>query len=109
MKDSPPKRVRIIGKNYEIRHVKKVDKAHSFGEHDVAWQLIKVRRNQCFEALRDTTMHEVTHAIEEQMDLGMKERQVHALAAGLLQVLRENPSLVRFLTAKAKKGGRRVR
>lgn len=109
MKDSPPKRIKIIGKNYRIRHVKKVDKAHSFGEHDVAWQVIKVRRNQCFEALRDTTMHEVTHAIEEQMDLGMKERQVHGLAAGLLQVLRENPALVRFLTAKAKKGGGRAR
>lgn len=107
MKDSPPKRVRIIGKNYKIRHVKKVDKAHSFGEHDVAWQLIKVRRNQCFEALRDTTMHEVTHAVEEQLDLGMKERQVHALAAGLLQVLRENPSLVRFLTAKNRRSGRK--
>lgn len=107
MKDSPPKRVRIIGKNYKIRHVKKVDKAHSFGEHDVAWQLIKVRRNQCFEALRDTTMHEVTHAVEEQLDLGMKERQVHALAAGLLQVLRENPSLVRFLTARNRRSGRK--
>ena len=53
---------------------------------------------ECLQQRRDTRLHEVIHVIEKQLHLGMEERQVHALACGLLQVLRENPKLVRYLT-----------
>lgn len=103
-----PESIRVIGKTFTIHYVDKVDDDDSSGEQRRDQQLIKVKTGQHPETLRETLLHEIIHAIEEQIDLGMKERQVHSLAIGLFQVLRENPALVRFLTAPTK-GGRRVR
>ena len=98
----------VVGKTYSASFVDSVDDEDSNGEHDLQKQQIKVK-NSIHEVLqRDTLLHEVLHAIDEQLDLRMKHRQIHALAVALLQVLRENPALVRFLTAPTK-GGRRAR
>jgi hypothetical protein len=95
--DKAPKRVKVIGKTYSIDYMDKVDEEDNLGEHDITTQKIKIRKEQHFEALRDTVMHEVMHAIDEQMSLKLKESQVHALASGLLQLIRENPKFLRFL------------
>ena len=46
---------------------------------------------------KDTLLHEVVHAIDDTLALGMTEEQVHALGAGLYQVLSENKQLTRWL------------
>lgn len=102
-----PRTVRVIGKTFAIEYVDKVDDEDSAGEHRRDAQLIKVRVGQHPETLRETLLHEVIHAVEEQLDLGMKERQVHSLAIGLFQVLRENRDLVEFITAAVKESGRK--
>lgn len=100
---SLPKRVKIIGKTYSVSVVEKVDDDDSLGEHDMTKQQILLRAVQHFESIRDTAFHEVVHAVDEQMSLNMKEAQVHALATGLLQVLRDNPKFVKFITEKEPK------
>ena len=52
-------------------------------------------------------LHEILHAIDEQLDMRLKHRQVHALAVAIMQVLRENDDLVGFLTASVKDSGRK--
>ena len=42
-------------------------------------------------------LHEVIHAIEDELDIDLKEKQVRALEIGLIQVLRENPRFVKEL------------
>ena len=69
-----PRTVRVIGKTFAIEYVDKVDDEDSAGEHRRDAQLIKVRVGQHPETLRETLLHEVIHAVEEQLDLGMKER-----------------------------------
>lgn len=95
-----PCTVRVMGKTYSIQYVEKVDEKDSLGEHELHVQVIKIRENQHAESKRETLLHELVHAIDEQLDLGMKEHQVHRLAIGLFQVLRENDHLVTFLTKK---------
>lgn len=46
---------------------------------------------------RDTLLHEVVHAIDHDMDTGMRERQVKLLATGLFQFLRANPEIIRWM------------
>jgi hypothetical protein len=107
MKDAAgPQSVVVIGKTFTIEYVEKVDDDDNSGECDDAAQIIKVNRKQHAESIKDTLLHEVIHAVERQLDLRMKEKQVHALAVGMLQVLRENPTFVAFLTAQARKRGR---
>lgn len=83
--------LKIIGKTYSFQVVDKVDEEDSLGEcHDVL-QRILVRSGQKPDQLMDTILHEVVHAIDYQMHLGMTERQVHAVAAGLTAVFLDNP------------------
>lgn len=103
---SDPEQVRVVGKNYSILFVDEVDDQDNNGEHNLQKQEIKVKRGIHFEAQRDVLLHEVIHAVDEQLDLRLKHKQVHALAVGVLQVLRENPTLVAFLTAQAPKRGK---
>jgi hypothetical protein len=49
------------------------------------------------EQQRDTLLHEVCHAIDIEMDTGMRERQIRLLATGLLQFMRSNPEVIRWL------------
>ncbi len=100
---NPPNVVSVIGKTYAILTVDSVDSEDSCGEHELQRQEIKIKKDLHAEAARDTLLHELIHAVDEQLDLRLKHRQVHALAAGLLQVLRENPDLVRFLTERQKR------
>ena len=102
-----PESILVIGKTFAVEDVDKVDDEDSSGEQRRDQQLIKVKAGQHPETLRETLLHELIHAIEEQLGLDMKERQVHSLAIGLFQVLRENPALVRFVTATTTKGSGR--
>lgn len=98
-----PKTLRIIGKLYKLLIVEKVDEEESYGEHDYATQEIRSQQDQGFEPARDTVLHEALHGVDEQMDIGLKERQVRKLGTGILALMRDNPSFVRWLMAKEPK------
>lgn len=96
----PPGTIRIIGKYYTVT----VDTINSdlvsnnqLGQARNAQCKLLLDSNQDQQQMRDTLLHEVIHAIDYSLNLRMKERQVHALAAGLLATLRENPDFVRWL------------
>lgn len=98
-----PQSIQVLGKTYAVEFVDKVDDKDSFGEHEMSTQKIKIKNEQHHESSRETLLHEVIHAVEEQLDLGMKEKQVHGLAVGLFQVLRENAALLAFITEKKRR------
>ena len=67
------------------------------GECDFDKCLITQAKSECPQRRRNTLTHEITHAISDALGLDLKERQVHAFATGWLQVLRDNPKLVKYL------------
>lgn len=95
-----PQSIQVLGKTYAVEFVDKVDDKDSMGEHELSTQKIKIKNDQHAESAKETLLHEAIHAIDEQLDLGIREQQVHRLAVGLFQVLRENPAFLAYLTGR---------
>lgn len=88
----------IFGKRYRINEVQRgCGGSRSLGEANHSSLTIDLASGQAEAQKRDTLLHEVIHGIEYAMHLELEERQVHALAAGLLCVMRANPAFVRWL------------
>lgn len=102
-----PESINVLGKTYSVLYVEKVDEKDSCGDHDAGVLEIKIKASMHQDVIAETMLHELTHAVEEQLDLGMREKQVHGLSVGMFQVLRENPDLVKFLLEKAPRIKRR--
>jgi hypothetical protein len=92
-----PSTIKVLGKPYSVTYVLEMEDDDT-GAIDSTTQEVKLLEGQAFEAERDTALHEIIHAIDFSVAIKLKERQVHALAAGLLQVLRENPKFTKYLT-----------
>jgi len=88
------KSLKIVGKRYKIS-VK--DNFEDCGQCDDNKQLITFQKGMPKDLELDTIIHEITHAIDYQMNLDMSERQVHGVGAGLAAVLIDNPKLIDYL------------
>lgn len=82
--------IRILGKVYTVQLVGKSDLPNDYGECNNELQLIKIREDISPENKKDVLLHEVVHAIDFAMNLDLTERQVHAVATGLLAVFLDN-------------------
>jgi hypothetical protein len=102
--------VKILGKKWKVRYVPH-DHALLNGENDEdSWSATGTcRSNECHIAVAsdidrqvqaDTLWHEITHAVDETLGLGLTEQQVHALAAGQMAVLFDNPKLIELLLGR---------
>lgn len=90
-----PEVVRVLGRDVVVDVVDELPRA--FGEYDYETQIVRIVRGQhpAFEA--DTLLHELIHAIDDVMQLGLKERQVHCVASGVIALLKDNPDLFEYL------------
>lgn len=94
-----PKSVRIVGKDWSINWYPKL--VGKVGECLRYRHRINVAtRNIAAAEQQDTLMHEILHALSDTLRLRLKEKQVHPLAAGLIQVLHDNPKVAEYLTRK---------
>ena len=90
-----PSSVAVCGKRYKIKLVRGMDDSGNMYSHKC---LILVDSEQDVQQLRDALLHEIIHVVEYETHLNLKERHVHTLATGLLDVLRKNKKLVEYLT-----------
>lgn len=90
-----PPSVRILGKRWSVNQ--KAVKG-DLGSCEIGYTRMNVNPHQSLESKRDTILHEIIHAISDEMGLNMTEKQVKGCATGALATLRDNPGLVRFLT-----------
>lgn len=93
-----PMKFRVLGRDILTHYVTFDEMPKAWGEYDYDFHLIKIREGQpvAFEA--DTVLHELIHAIDDAMQLGMNERQVHCTATGIVALLKDNPDFVKYLT-----------
>lgn len=101
-KNKPMDKVRILGKTYRLLEVANLD-VYGLCEDDK--QQITVRAGMQVESWADTVIHEITHAIDFNMKLGLTERQVHCIGSGLWAILVDNPELTQRISAAAKTAG----
>lgn len=104
-----PGKVRLVGKDYLlVENTGKLMRMGAFGTTSNLDAVIDYSLDQSLVQLRDTVLHEIIHAVDFSMHLGLEERQVHALAAGLLGVLRDNPQITAFLVQEDPQPGQQV-
>lgn len=92
--EAMPGAIRIMGKDYEV---KVFEDFENCGECDDLKQMLKIQASMPMTLEQDTLLHEVIHALDFNMKTHMKERQVSALASGLIAVFRDNPAFVSYL------------
>lgn len=96
-----PEKIKLLGKRIVIQYTAGAPLDDGLnGECDSDKQLILIRDGQPLESEQDTVLHEVVHAIDEAMDIKMKETQVKKLATGLLAVVKDNAGFVSYLRRK---------
>lgn len=87
----------VLGKRFTMRELEPGEKEDCDGYMDLAAQVIAWRPQPGDDYNHDTVFHELTHAVDEILLLGLKERQVHLIASGLLAVLKQNKKLAEWL------------
>jgi hypothetical protein len=96
-----PKTLRIVGKTYAVIQLPLVEEC---GLCEDMKQEIKISTKLAHDLERDTLLHEAIHAIDYCMQLRMSEKQVNGMGTAIYALLMDNPELIKYLTAKPKKG-----
>ena len=95
-----PKRLRVLNLNWSIVFVDKKckDTTEAWGWCDPSEQTIFICEEQKPDAMADTFMHEVLHAIVYSLGVNVKEEEniVHRMATGICTVWRQNPSAFKW-------------
>lgn len=93
------KEVRILGKLFRISAA---EPEPAFDPHGVCGAMflhtnsIVFRSAMSADEIRETVLHEVIHAIADCLHIKIKEHAVHAMSAGIYQVLRDNPQFAKM-------------
>jgi hypothetical protein len=102
-----PSRIKILGKPFTVEerkagHPDLLDEKGNALAGSVFYeqQRISIQEGMALESDQDTLFHEYIHALEEAMDIGLRETQVKKLATGMLADLKANPKLVAYLRRK---------
>lgn len=90
-----PKAVNILGKKYKV--IMEEPKDGDYGECNYRHTTIKVSPKQSADSQADTLLHEILHAISEELQYPLQEKQVRLTATALMSVMRANPALVAYL------------
>ena len=94
---TPPSKISILGKKFTVKILGPNEVDYNDGYMDLGKQEIGVRLQPANDYNQDTGLHEVVHAVDEILSIGLKEKQVHQLAAGLLAVFKHNPEFIEWL------------
>ena len=84
----------ILGKRWTVRY-RKMDDKH--GEADATKCRIDVNPKCCAEEQRDVILHESIHSLDAQLRTKLREKQVSALASGLMHWIRANRPIVLWI------------
>lgn len=102
-----PNQVTVAGQKFTFETVTSVD-ADSWGRTFIGTQRIEITEGLAQDQERDTVLHEVVHVVIRVLGLNRatyveEERLVAGLTPALLDVLRSNPDLTKYLLEGAGK------
>ena len=93
-----PKKVKILGKRYRIDTVPNSNLDPRNQGHILhTTGRITLLDGMAPDATRETLLHECIHSIVDNLQLGLEEKQVGALSAGLYALAKESPRQVRWM------------
>ena len=84
---------KLFGQEWQIRMGTELELDTDLGRCVVDQNLILLNDTQTEASLRHTLTHELIHAIEQKLHLGLTEKQVDLVALGLLDMVSNNDQL----------------
>lgn len=93
-----PEKIRLLGKRWNVKYGQ-LDR-DDLGECDLEKQSITVKDGLELEQEQSTLLHECIHAISDSLGLGLSEKQVMGLEAGLFDLNSSNPRIFSYLKKK---------
>lgn len=86
--------VDIFGIEYDVEKVDKIDDDGRLGEVNSDECVIRILASLKPDKLRQIIIHEVLHAISDELDLGLTENQVMGASVGICAILKANNILL---------------
>lgn len=105
-----PSKIKIGNHTYSVKYVVPDDGSgdYFYGRTHTRTTRMEINPTQAKSQARDTLLHEVLHAILDDVDSPLddekEESVIRAITPGLLGVLRNNPALLTFLLSKETDG-----
>lgn len=93
----PSGTVRVMGYAYAVRSVPASQIPGLSGQHCSTRAEIEIQEGLPPQAARETTLHELVHAVDVAADTDLSESQVARLARGLFALCADNPAYMRAL------------
>lgn len=94
----PSGTLRVLGYDYAVRAVHPDDIPTNDGTSFMARASIRVDETVAPDHKAQVVLHEILHAVDDGLNNGMDEDQIHRLARGLYAVVRDNePYMKRLL------------
>jgi hypothetical protein len=93
-----PERLRLLGKRWTVSYAPL--QKDELGECDLEHQSMTVKDGLKPEQEQSTLLHECIHAISDSLGLGLTEKQVQGLEAGLYDLNSSNPRFFAYLKKK---------
>ena len=90
-----PGKLRLLGKTWRVAYGEVG--GEDIGECDLERQTLTVKDGLKLEQEKSTLLHECLHAISESLGLGLTEKQVLGLEAGLYDLNNSNPRIFSYL------------
>ena len=90
-----PSELSIIGRNVNVIMTELPN--GQLGECDIENNTIRMRPGQPLSVEADTLLHECMHCVDERFQLKLSERQVYCITVGIMALLKDNESLLRYL------------
>lgn len=91
-----PNKFRLFNKTWTIRPSTEYELKEEMGMCYVNNLEIAYAMTYPSDELEHVLAHEITHAIEQTLQLEMTERQVDLFALGLLDLIKNNPALIEY-------------
>lgn len=89
------RQLKIIGKRHRV--IWDAPLTDNFGECDHEKNVLSIAAGLPHDEERDTLLHEVTHAVEKQLNCSIPEEKLRMIVTGLYAVLKDNPKLAAYL------------
>lgn len=88
--------ITILGKPYQIVRVESIHEDERIGECDVDNGCISILSGLNRDVYLETALHEIIHAVDKELLIGLTEEQVQRLGVSLYAVYKENAMDITF-------------
>ena len=93
-----PDKIRVLGRDIVFTYPKQADlDLEEYGKFTLSKLSISVQDGLPLALEREVIFHELLHAIDHSIDLGLSERHVNTLGVLIMQVLSDNPEFLKYL------------